>query len=110
MIELKVNIIRIIDFSFYPGICEAILEDAQGKEHHFIEKIPIVTAEDINLNTNFPVQGGIRGEIIEKLDNMFKVSIEIPDHVESTEGISEFLVDESKVSFRESNSESAGGK
>lgn len=110
MIVLKVNIIQIIDFSFYPGICEAVLVDAQGKEHHFIEKIPIVTAEDLDLTTIFPVQGGIRGEIVERLDNMLKVSIEKPDHVESVEGISEFWVDKNKIIFSEINLESVGGK
>ncbi|MBQ7776800.1 MAG: hypothetical protein IJ379_12850 [Lachnospiraceae bacterium] len=97
IVEIKVEIIKITDYSAYPGWCEVVLTDAHGVEHHFQDKIPIFTAEDIDLDTVLPVKGIVAGEVLTQSENIVKVSTRLPDDVESVEGLQEFEVFEADV-------------
>lgn len=37
MIQIKANIVKVIDDIFYPGFVEAVVQDVEGREHHFID-------------------------------------------------------------------------
>jgi len=103
MVDIKVSIDKIIDYSGYPGWVECSLYDAWNKKHIFIDKIPIFTALDLNPDSNFSAQTGyIRSEIIKDwLDEtgrkILTVSTEEPDHIESTDSLTEFDVLENQV-------------
>lgn len=45
MATVSVQIVRFVD-DYQPGIVECQLLDAEGAVHFFIEKVPIVAAED----------------------------------------------------------------
>lgn len=95
MFQIEIQILKIIDNSFYPGLVECILVDAWGNSHTFHEKIPIVTAQDIDTNSKFPQHGNIRCKLLREWidDNgrrLITVSTEKPDYVETVSELSEF--------------------
>lgn len=50
--ECRVQIIEILDDSFYPGICRAVLEDYYNHKHFFVDKVPVLVGvymDDIDL-------------------------------------------------------------
>ena len=46
MAELKVEITRFVD-EHQPGFVACEFQDANGRRHTFIEKVPLVTAVDL---------------------------------------------------------------
>lgn len=95
MLNMKIEILKIIDSSSYPGWVECLFVDAWGNSHIFNEKIPIVTCEDIDSNSKFPQDGFIRCKLLkERVDDngrkIITVSTENPDHVEAINGVNEF--------------------
>ncbi len=91
--KIKVEITRFVDAS-QPGFVECRLVDASGSEFLFVEKVPVVTLEDLNANSSYPRQGIVACRIVEKkrVDNreVFRVNTEEPWGVESTTGEVEF--------------------
>lgn len=95
MFEIKVQILKIIDDSSYPGWVECLLVDAWGNNHTINEKIPIVTTQDLDTTSIFPQDGIIRCELLREWidDNdrrIITVSTEKPDHIETVNEVSEF--------------------
>ncbi len=98
---MAVQIERFVD-EYQPGFVECRLVDAEGHPHLFIEKVPIVSADDLWSNSTYPVAGAIACEIeAEWTDhegrNLVRVSTEKPWSVESTSGITRFVVLSSQV-------------
>ena len=93
--EINVEIIRFVDAS-QPGFVELKLIDASGQEHFFIEKVPVVTLENLDADSSYPRRGVIACCIVEKkpVDNreVFRVNTEAPWGIESTTGETEFDV------------------
>jgi hypothetical protein len=86
----------------YPGFVECVLVDAFGQYHIFIEKVPIVTAEDLWSNSAYPRQGEIAIERLaewkdEKGRWLTRVSTKRPWGTESTTGETEFVVSASQI-------------
>jgi hypothetical protein len=76
--------------------------DAFGQSHFFIEKIPIVTAEDLWSNSVYPRQGEIAIERLaewkdEKGYWITRVSTKRPWGTESATGETEFVVLASQI-------------
>lgn len=96
MQALAVEISRFVDEQ-QPGFVECSLLDADGKKHLFIEKVPVVSLEDLRANTEYPKPGVVacetQDEWIDALGRTkVRVSTELPWHVESTEGETVFVV------------------
>jgi len=71
--------------------------DAGGRRHSIIEKIPVVTAEDLDADSEYPRPGTVRCEIIKrnrdaKAQDFVCNNTDRPICIESTEGLSEFTV------------------
>ena len=79
----------------FPGFVECKLTDVHGREHSFVEKVPVVSAEHISDESTFPVAGYIRCEIeseveYEKDHVLVRVDTTRPDWIESTSGQTKF--------------------
>jgi hypothetical protein len=101
MTELVVQIDRFVD-AHQPGFVECSLVDALGRKHLIVEKIPIVTTENIWTDSQYPKQGAIACQVerewrAEDGRLLAQVSTELPWHVESTSGESSFVVLASQV-------------
>lgn len=95
MYNIKVQLLRIVDFSDFPGWVEFNLIDAWGNSHLFCDKIPVVTCENIDLDSSFPRDGFLRCELLEEWTDdkgrkIVTVSTENPDHVDSVDGVNKF--------------------
>ena len=96
MQNVKITISRYVDDSF-PGVVECRLIDALGREHVFVEKLPIVTVADVDAASSYPQPGVIRCVVLgaaETDDGRRLVHIDTaePDGVESSAGVSRFDV------------------
>jgi hypothetical protein len=93
---LQVTITRFVD-KHPPGIIECEFEDSQGKTHTVVEKFPIVTSEDLWEDSLYPRPGLLRCQVVDKIagrvePELVRITTEEPDHVETTEGLSTFIV------------------
>jgi hypothetical protein len=96
MPALAIEISRLID-DYFPGFVECTLVDAHGVRHLFHEKSPIVSNENLQATSQYPQPGVIRCEILDKWEDtegrsLVQVTTERPDGVESTSGLSCFVV------------------
>jgi hypothetical protein len=96
MPNLSVEISRFVDDA-QPGFVECIFVDAYGDIHTVVEKIPIVTDENLWSDSTYPRGGSIRCEVEEEwIDELnrhcVRVSTASPDGVKSTGGEEEFVV------------------
>ncbi len=71
--------------------------DADGRSHTFRDKVPIFTDKYLNATSTYPQPGYVRCEVIsESKDTSGKAVVHIntarPDGLESTEGLSQFVV------------------
>lgn len=102
MTQLEVQIVRFVDSS-QPGWVACEFEDAYGHRHILVDKVPIFSDEMLDDASRFPGGGVVRCEVMsisedaQKRD-VLRVSTQRPDGVESTEGLSEFVVFSSQVS------------
>ena len=96
MPAVAVEISRFVDES-NPGFVECVLVDALSQSHLFVEKAPIVSTEDLSSTSAYPRRGVIACEIEEEWKNeagqsFVRVNTELPWHVESTAGQTQFVV------------------
>ncbi len=101
MKAISVEILRIVDNSF-PGWVKCRLIDAQGRAHLFVEKIPIVTRETLGDDNQYPRPGEIACEVQSEWKDAVghsfaRVGTTRPDGVESTAGLSEFVIRSSQL-------------
>lgn len=94
---LRVEIVGFVDESF-PGFVRCAFADANGKRHTFIEKVPIVTTEDLWSDSVYPQQGTLPCENVETLESdtdrrLARVTI---DPIDSPDSL-EFIVCESQL-------------
>jgi len=90
------QIVRFVDVA-QPGWVEAEFVDAQGQRHSLIDKIPIFTAEDLWVDSEYPAAGGVGCEVLERYrddkgQQVVRISTAKPCFVESTKGLTEFVV------------------
>ena len=81
----------------YPGLVECELLDAFGKNHFFIEKIPVVSLENLWDDSEYPRSGIIACEVEERWVDasgieFARINTERPWAVDSTDGAAVFTV------------------
>lgn len=94
MPEIEVAIVRIADEAF-PGFVECRLIDAHGQEHTFVEKAPVVSAQEISAHSAFPVSGHVGCQIESELEDetgrvLLHVDTTQPYGIESISGQTKF--------------------
>ena len=103
MSSIAIEIVRYVDDHF-PGWVECCLTDAFGETHCFVEKVPVVTIENLTANNSYP-QSGSLGCIIEEewFDNIGKQLVCAntfkPWGIESTMGKSKFVIQAGQINL-----------
>ena len=98
---LKVAITRFVD-DHQPGFVECTFIDARGDVHTVVEKVPIVTTEYLSRESGYPRDGSIACTVIGRFvgaegERLVRIDTELPDHVESQQGVTVFEVSESLI-------------
>jgi hypothetical protein len=101
MQNLAVQIVRFVD-SRFPGWVECELVDAAGHRHIFKDKVPIFTVEDLDANSKYPTPGVVSCEVVEHYKNekgqeLVRVRTVKPYGIESTKGVSDFIVSATQI-------------
>jgi len=99
---LRVGIVGFAGESF-PGFVHCAFADASGKEHTFIEKIPVVTTLDLWSDSTYPQPGMAPCTGVETLQDgshrsLALVSIDVKHSMESPYDSAQFIVLESQLS------------
>lgn len=81
-----------------PGIVEGKLQDAEGGVHAFVDKVPLFTSEMLDARSHYPQNGDLECLVLSRWQNIDGQSLVRIRTIESTEGISEFVVLSSQVS------------
>lgn len=100
--RLRVQIVEFVDDS-QPGWVKSEFEDSKGQRHALVDKVPIFSLESLNASSVFPTPGVVQCDVLERWQEtdgreLVRVSTARPDCVESTDGLSEFVVLESQLS------------
>jgi hypothetical protein len=93
---ITAQIVRFVD-AHQPGWVECEFVDAEGRNHILKDKIPIFTAEMLDVNSKYPIPGLIPCEVLERFKNekgqeLVRVTTERPCAIESAEGVFKFTV------------------
>jgi hypothetical protein len=96
MHNLTVSIVRYVD-DREPGWVACEFEDASGRRHTFIDKVPIFTSEKLRLDSGYPRPGKMPCEIIGRWRDadgreLARISTANPLDNKSADGLSEFAV------------------
>ena len=96
-VELIVQIVSFVSDEPQPGIVECELVDAEGKSHKFIDKVPGFSVEILDSRSTYPRAGAIRCQPLAKCQDgngrdVVRITTDLPDHIESIEGVSDFVV------------------
>ncbi len=102
MPSLLVNVVRYVSDDPQPGIVECVFTDAYGQSHFFHEKTAYVSAENLLLSSNYPVDGDFECEIVEELTDQFgnsllRICTERPWDLISLAGETNFVVKSSQI-------------
>ena len=101
MPTLAVKVVRFVD-EHQPGFVECVSVDARGEVHSFIEKVPIVSADELWSTSTYPQPGAIDCHVESRWEadgkGMVQVNTELPWGVESTAGQTRFIVLAGQVS------------
>jgi hypothetical protein len=102
VVDLAVEIVRFLD-DYQPGIVACEFVDANGRRHAFIEKAPVFSLEDLNADSKYPLSGSARCVVLNRWCDanereLVSISTAEPFGIESTEGLSEFVVLQAQVS------------
>jgi hypothetical protein len=94
--------VRFVEDAF-PGWVACVFEDAEGPRHELIDKVPIFSDVMLDETSTYPQAGAARCTILGRWSDvnsreLVRVSTVKPDGIESTQGLSEFVVLSSQVS------------
>ncbi len=100
MTVVEVEITRFIEGTddSYPGFVEFALTDARGSRFVFVDKVPIVTSDDLGPSSEYPCVGEMRCTVVEPHSDGVIINTELPDSIESECGRSIFVVSPAKLS------------
>ena len=98
--DLAIEIVRFVSWDPQPGIVACELNDAEGHTHTLVDKIPIFGAWDVDEHSSYPIPGFIHCRVLNRVRNadgrqLVRVRT---DGVETTAGLSEFVVLREQVS------------
>ena len=99
MIECKVKIVETFDLNQFPGWCKAILTDANGVEHAFVDKLPVFGLEEAEVRS-LPVEKFIAVEVVRDLGNVVEIDTSVPNGLEAEDGNSRFVVQKEWIKER----------
>jgi hypothetical protein len=91
--SLSVEIVQFVDDSF-PGWVECHFADAAGRVHTLVDKYPMFTAQMLDAHSQYPQLGEVKCEVLDRNQDGHRgelVRIRMVG-IESTEGLSEFVV------------------
>ena len=102
MPAVAVEITRFVDGSF-PGWVEFVLNDARGVTWVFVNKVPVVSAEDLTEASQCPRPATIECEVVadaseSRAADLVTIDTLRPWGIESKDGISKFVVQQSQLS------------
>jgi hypothetical protein len=97
MMELAVQIVRFVDDEPQPGIVACEFVDVGGNRHTLIDKVPMCSTQCLDANSKYPQPGAVRCEALARWRDgsgrdVVRITIDLPDHIESIEGATEFVV------------------
>ena len=92
---------RFVDEGF-PGWVACEFTDATGQQHTIIDKVPIVSLEDLDASSQYPRSGSVPCSVLEKSRGadgvqLVRVTTSEPVPIDTVEGKSEFVVIASEV-------------
>jgi len=101
MVSLSVQISRFID-EHQPGFVECVLIDIHGQCHIFVEKVPVVSTENLSSTSKYPCLGSIACEVESEWQDKLgrsvsRVNTAQPWGVESISGTTSFEVSSSQL-------------
>ncbi|MGH9562489.1 MAG: hypothetical protein ACRD3S_13635 [Terracidiphilus sp.] len=101
MPSLLVKIVRFVDET-QPGVVACEFLDAHDHRHTLIDKIPMFSELDLWTDSAYPQPGAARCQMLERLhgesgQEFLRITIKRPDHLETVEGKSEFVVFKSQI-------------
>src|SRR5688572_22766009 len=104
MPRIAVAIVRFMD-EHQPGFVECEFNDAHGQLHVVVEKVLVVSTEDLRSNSPYPCAGGIECTVESEYEDhagrsLVAVSTELPWHIESRTGQTSFELLSSQVAGR----------
>ena len=96
MLIVHVDILKFVDES-NPGWVECQLIDAMGQAHTFIEKVPVVTEEDLWHDSVYPRAGIMGCEVVRRWQDdqgraLCEINTSRPWDIESKDGGTSFVV------------------
>lgn len=101
MFGIKATITKCIDDEGWPSFVECQFVDANGRIQVFQDKDAIFTTEMLDRDSNYPLDGIIGCEIIERKNvndgQILKVNTSLPWHIESISGETIFEVLENQI-------------
>jgi hypothetical protein len=104
-VNVAVEIIRFVSWEPQPGIVACELKDAEGQVHTFVDKIPIFTSLPVDERSPFPLSAHVRCGVLRRWrDAQGRELLCIRTDragVESTTGLSQFVVSQRQVSAGE---------
>jgi hypothetical protein len=94
---LLLNIVRYVD-DCQPGVVACEFRDSDGHLHTLIDKVPIFTSRLLEPDSPYPQIGSTQCEILQSFqDEGGRLLVRVKS-IESTEGVSEFVVSAEHVS------------
>ena len=91
MVECKVKIVEAFDLDQFPGWCKAILTDANGVEHAFVDKLPVFGLGEAEVGS-LPVEKFIAVEVLHDLGNVVEIDTSVLNGLATEDGNSLFVV------------------
>jgi|SRR5215471_15285010 len=97
MMELAVQIVRFVSDYPQPGIVACEFVDVDGRRHTLIDKWPMCSSKLLDAHSVYPQPATIRCEELARWQDtagqeVVQVTLDRPDGIDSTEGLSEFVV------------------
>ena len=99
MVECKVNIVEAFDLDRFPGWCKAILTDANGQAHTFVDKLPVFGLEEEEVGS-LPVEKLIAVEVIRDLGDVVEIDTSVPNGLEAEDGNSRLVFPKETIKER----------
>jgi hypothetical protein len=96
MPALNVQITRFVDEHF-PGFVECVFQDANGASHVFVQKVPVVSRQELSATSSYPCAGTLdcEQESVWRDDagrSLASIDTDRPWGVESSSGETQFVV------------------
>lgn len=94
--QVPIKIMRYVD-DHYPGWVACELVDASGRRHSLVDKVPVFTTENLDAQSPYPLPGAVACEVVARWEDddgrqLVRIDTVRPFGIESTEGITEFVV------------------